>query len=139
MENDTQDPRAENLREEIDWRLDQMMGEMERLRQENRRLLEENKGLREEVTLVRLQGSGKLPERNNHGELPGSESLKALTFYHRLPQAFNFTGFFREADDFGLTNREAKDFLLYFIDRDLLIPRGPRVKKPDYSQRLVPC
>ncbi len=123
---------VQELREKFDRQLDHVFKELRRLRKENARLMDENKALREEVTLERLQGDG--GRAAPRGELSAPGSHRALTFYHRLPASVPFSGFFRRADAFGLSSKDAKNFLLYFIECDLLVPHGAHVRKP----RLAP-
>lgn len=126
-----------DLREGIGRRLDQVFDELHRLRQENERLLQENKLLREEVTLARLQSEDEAPPLPApRDELSAQQSRKALTFYHRLPENVHFNTFFQRADTFGLSSEDARNFLLYFIERDLLLPNGSHVRKPDFARAV---
>lgn len=137
---DAENRQLEDEKRRLERENNRLRGEGEDRRGTVRRLIEQNKEMREELTLLRLYREGDVPEELRERTTKGTSgrvlSPEAMDFFDALPPSLNFASYFTRADEHDFGEQEAKDFLLRFIQEDLLRPKGHRLEK---STRAVNC
>lgn len=118
----------DEIRDDVERKLQWLFGEVDKLRWENRHLQKENKTLRQQVTQLQMDR-----QANRSAEAAASA---AEPFYHLLPASFTFSQFFELAEQQGVGGDQAKQYLLHFIRQEMLLQKGPRIIKPERLGRL---